>query len=78
MFSTIAGIGFAAVFVNTDIFVILFFGLVFKEGAKRRKELIARQLPLSVMLDAVLDFYGVAEKVTQILQEPLANEFKNA
>ncbi|WP_095558903.1 hypothetical protein [Candidatus Endomicrobiellum trichonymphae] len=52
--------------------------MIFKEEAKRRKELIARQLSLSVMLDAVLDFYGVAEKVTQILQESLANEFKNA
>ncbi|MDR0819949.1 MAG: hypothetical protein LBN19_00180 [Endomicrobium sp.] len=57
--------------------------LKIKEEAKRRKELIARQLPdmadlLSVTLDAGLDFYGVAEKVIQILQGPLADEFKNA
>ncbi|OEG71663.1 hypothetical protein ATZ36_13590 [Candidatus Endomicrobiellum trichonymphae] len=76
LFLAITWILFAVVFESTDIFVILLFGLVcffllllkIKEGAKKREELIARQLPdmadlLSIMLDAGLDFNSAAEKV---------------
>ncbi|MCA6085464.1 type II secretion system F family protein [Candidatus Endomicrobiellum agilis] len=91
LFTMIAGVLFVVILISTDIFVILLFGLIFfflpllkiREEVKKRKELIARQLPdmadlLSVMLDAGLDFYGAAEKVIQILQGPLADEFRSA
>jgi tight adherence protein C len=56
--------------------------LKIKEESKKRRKLIAKQLPnmadlLSITLDAGLDFYGAAEKVVQILQGPLSDEFKN-
>jgi len=91
LFAMISGMLFAVIFISANVFVVLLLGGIFfflpllkiKEEAKKRKELIAKQLPdvadlLSVMLDTGLDFYGASEKVIQILQGPLVVELKNA
>lgn len=90
-FAMAAGILFMAAFISTDIVAMLLAGALFfflpliqlKENVKKRKELIFKQLPdmadlLSVMMDAGSDFFGAAEKVTDILKGPLSDELKKA
>lgn len=90
-FAMFAGIFFVALFISTDIIILLPAGALFfslpliklKESVKKRQELIFKQLPdmadlLSVMMDAGSDFFGAAEKVTDILKGPLSDEFKKA
>ena len=90
-FAMLAGTLFFACCISTDelllIFVaVLFFALPFikvKEGVRKRKESILKQLPdmadlLSVMMESGSDFFSAADKVTDILKGALSEEFKNA
>lgn len=91
IFSMIGGIIFCILIISMDLIIILFFAALFfalpfiklKEDVKKRKELILKQLPdmadlLSVMLESGSDFFGAAEKVSNILKGPLADDFKSA
>ena len=90
-FAMFAGVFFTAVFITTGGLLLflsgcLFFSLPFiklKENVKKRKEQVFKQLPdmadlLSVMMEAGSDFFGAAEKVTDILKGPLSDEFNDA
>jgi len=91
IFAAAAGILFCMLFLSMNIVAMLFIGAIafflpfFKltEGVKKRRELIFKQLPdtadlLSVMLDSGSDFFGAADKVTDILKGPLSDDFKSA
>lgn len=89
--SGVFGAIICAIFISVDILIIIlvllfcfFLPIIrLKEQLKKRKELILRQLPdvadlLSIMLDSGLDFYRASNKVVQMLEGPLIEDFQNA
>jgi tight adherence protein C len=91
LLAMIIGVLFTVIFISADIFVIFPIGLLLfflpflniKEKARKRRDLILKQLPnmvdlLSIILESGLGFYGAIEKVIQIMPGPLSDDFEDA